>query len=333
MELAKELAVLDPMMGVLLKLLYALSGDIASVLHTNLEILSVALDLIIMEELVLQVEQEEQQLEVLKQMLVVEKQEEQKLKKQGHLQMKEQVEKQKLGRQGHLEMEGQVEKQEELKQLEKKQKMLELEIKFVEQDKEPAVLDPMMGVHQRLLYVQSGDIASVPHTNLEILNVDLVLIIMEVEVEKQQLVLEDQKQQKWKQLEMEEEQQEEVKQREVEEQLEMETLLEGEELQEMGIKFVELAKELAVLDPMMGVHQRLLYALNGVIASVLHISLEIQSVDLALMAQEKMETKSMVQLMMMIQAVETTKVVVKLGVEQKMKQEKEGVKQGMKEMK
>ena len=97
---------LDQMMAVHQKLLYALSGDIASVLHTNLEILSVALDLIIMEELVLQVEQEEQQLEVLKQMLVVEKQEEQKLKKQGHLQMKEQVEKQKLRRQGHLEMEG-----------------------------------------------------------------------------------------------------------------------------------------------------------------------------------------------------------------------------------
>ena len=179
MELAKELAVLDPMMGVLLKLLYALSGDIASVLHTNLEIQSVALDLIIMEELVLQVEQEEQQLEVLKQMLVVEKQEEQKLKKQGHLQMKEQVEKQKLRRQGHLEMEGQVEKQEELKQLEKKQKMLELEIKFVEQDKEPAVLDPMMGVHQRHLYALNGVIASVLHISLEILSVDLALMAQE----------------------------------------------------------------------------------------------------------------------------------------------------------
>ena len=171
-ELAKELAVQDQMLDVLLKLQYVLNGDIASVLHTNLEIQSVALDLIIM------VLQEEQQLEVLKQMLVVEKQEEQKLKKQGHLQMKEQVEKQKLRRQGHLEMEGQVEKQEELKQLEKKQKMLELEIKFVEQDKEPAVLDPMMGVLQNLLYVQSGDIVSVLHTNLEILNVVLALMIV-----------------------------------------------------------------------------------------------------------------------------------------------------------
>ena len=164
---------LDQMMGVLLKLLYALSGDIANVLHTNLEIQSVALDLIIM------VLQEEQQLEVLKQMLVVEKQEEQKLKKQGHLQMKEQVEKQKLRRQGHLEMEGQVEKQEELKQLEKKQKMLELEIKFVEQDKEPAVLDPMMGVHQRHLYALNGVIASVLHISLEILSVDLALMAQE----------------------------------------------------------------------------------------------------------------------------------------------------------
>ena len=77
--------------------------------------------------------------------------------------------------------------------------------------KVPAVLDPMMGVLQKLLYVQNGVTASVPHTNLEILNVVLALIIMEVKVEKQQLVLENQKQQKLKQLEMEEEQQEEVK--------------------------------------------------------------------------------------------------------------------------
>ena len=103
MEQAKEPAVLAPMMGVLQRLLYVLSGDIANVPHTNQEILNVALALIIMEELVLEVEQEEQQLEVLKQKLVVEKQKEQKLKKQGH-----------------LEMEEQVEKQEELKQLQKK---------------------------------------------------------------------------------------------------------------------------------------------------------------------------------------------------------------------
>ena len=102
-DLAKEPAVLDQMMGVLQKLLYALNGDIVSVLHTNLEIQSVALALIIMEELVQEVDQEEQQLEVLKQKLVVVKQKEQKLKKQGH-----------------LEMEEQVEKQEELKQLQKK---------------------------------------------------------------------------------------------------------------------------------------------------------------------------------------------------------------------
>ena len=89
--------------------------------------------------------------------------------------------------------------------------------------KEPAVLDPMMAVHQRLLYVQSGDTASVIHTNLEILSVVLALIIMEVE--KQQLVMVDQKQQKLKQPEVEEKQQEEVKQLEVEEQMEVETLL------------------------------------------------------------------------------------------------------------
>ena len=46
----------------------------------------------------------------------------------------------------------------------------------VEQVKELAVLDPMMGVLQKLLYVQSGDIVSVLHTNLEILNVVLVLM-------------------------------------------------------------------------------------------------------------------------------------------------------------
>ena len=89
----------------------------------------------------------------------------------------------------------------------------------VEQVKELAVLDPMMGVLQKLLYAQSGDIASVLHTNLEIQSVVLALIIMEVEVEKQQPVLEDHKQQKLKQLEGEEEQQEEVKQLGVEEQM------------------------------------------------------------------------------------------------------------------
>ena len=95
--------------------------------------------------------------------------------------------------------------------------MLELVIKFVEQAKELAVLDPMMGVLQKLLYVQSGDIVSVLHTNLEILSVVLALIIMEWE--NQQLVMVDQKQQKLKQPEVEEKQQEEVKQLEVEEQM------------------------------------------------------------------------------------------------------------------
>ena len=51
----------------------------------------------------------------------------------------------------------------------------------VELAKELAALDPMLGVHQRLLYVQSGDTASVLHTSLEILNVALDLIIMEGE--------------------------------------------------------------------------------------------------------------------------------------------------------
>ena len=46
----------------------------------------------------------------------------------------------------------------------------------VEQVKELAVLDPMMGVHQKLLYAQSGDIVSVLHTNLEVQNVVLVLM-------------------------------------------------------------------------------------------------------------------------------------------------------------
>ena len=51
-----------------------------------------------------------------------------------------------------------------------------LEGKFVELAKEPAVLDPMMDVLQKLLYVLNGDIASVLHTNLEILSVDLASI-------------------------------------------------------------------------------------------------------------------------------------------------------------
>ena len=116
MEQVKELVVLVPMMDVLMRHLYALSGDIANVLHTNLEIQSVVLDSMIMVKLVLEVEGE--QLE---------------------------EEKEQLG------------------------------IESVEQVKELAVLDQMMGVLQKLLYVQSGDIANVPHTSLEILNVVLVL--------------------------------------------------------------------------------------------------------------------------------------------------------------
>ena len=46
----------------------------------------------------------------------------------------------------------------------------------VEQGKGLAVLDPMMAALKRLLCVQSGDIASVPHINLETLNVVLDLI-------------------------------------------------------------------------------------------------------------------------------------------------------------
>ena len=53
-----------------------------------------------------------------------------------------------------------------------------LEGKFVELAKEPAVPDPMIGVLQRLLYALSGDIVSVLHTNLEILNVALALMIV-----------------------------------------------------------------------------------------------------------------------------------------------------------
>ena len=58
----------------------------------------------------------------------------------------------------------------------------EMGIKSVEQDKEPAVLDLMMAVLQKLLYVLSGDIVSVLHTNLEILNVDLGLEILDLKI-------------------------------------------------------------------------------------------------------------------------------------------------------
>ena len=49
-EQAKELAVLDPMMAALQRLLCVQSGDIVNVLHTNLETLNVDLDLIPREE-------------------------------------------------------------------------------------------------------------------------------------------------------------------------------------------------------------------------------------------------------------------------------------------
>ena len=49
-EQGKGLAVLDPMMAALQRLLYVQSGDTVSVLHTNLETQSVDLDLIPREE-------------------------------------------------------------------------------------------------------------------------------------------------------------------------------------------------------------------------------------------------------------------------------------------
>ena len=48
---------------------------------------------------------------------------------------------------------------------------------FVELVKDLVVLDPMKVVLQRLLYVLNGVTVSVQHTNLEILNVDLDLIM------------------------------------------------------------------------------------------------------------------------------------------------------------
>ena len=50
MEQGKGLAVLDPMMAALQRLLYVQSGDTVNVLHTNLETQSVDLDLIPREE-------------------------------------------------------------------------------------------------------------------------------------------------------------------------------------------------------------------------------------------------------------------------------------------
>ena len=52
---------------------------------------------------------------------------------------------------------------------------------------------------------------------------------------------------------------------------------------QLQVESVEQVKEHVVLDPMMGVHQRPLYALSGDIVSVLHTNLEILSVDLDLM--------------------------------------------------
>ena len=122
-------------------------------------------------------------------------------------------------------------------QIEEQREMLEG--RFVEQARELAVLDPMMGVLMRHLYVLSGDIANVPHTNLEILNVVLALMLVP-----------------W--------------------------IWEQQRIRVMENKFVDLAKEPAVLDQMMGVLQKLLYALSGDIASVPHTSQEILNVVLAL---------------------------------------------------
>ena len=117
------------------------------------------------------------------------------------------------------------------------------EEKSVEQVKELVVLVPMMDVLMRHLYALSGDIANVLHTNLEILNVVLALIMVP-----------------WQ----------------------------WEQEQELKIKFVELAKELAVLDPMMGVLKRLQYVQSGDTANVLHTNLETLNVDLDLIPREEL---------------------------------------------
>ena len=104
----------------------------------------------------------------------------------------------------------------------------------MEQAKELAVLAPMMDVLQKLLYALSGDIVSVIHTNQEILNVALVLMKVP-----------------------------------------------RKRLPQLQVESVEQVKELAVLDQMMAVLQKLLYALNGDIANVLHTNPEILSVALA----------------------------------------------------
>ena len=53
-------------------------------------------------------------------------------------------------------------------------------IKFVVKDKALAVLDLMMAVHLKLLSVQSMATVNVHLTNLEILNVDLVLMMYQM---------------------------------------------------------------------------------------------------------------------------------------------------------
>jgi len=120
------------------------------------------------------------------------------------------------------------------------EEQLEVGVESVEQGKELAVLDPMMAALQRLLSVLNGDTVSVQHTSLETQSVDLDLIIC-----------------KWK------------------------------PLLEVGVESVEQAKELAVLDPMMAVLKRLLYALSGDIVNVQHTNLETQSVDLDLIPREE----------------------------------------------
>jgi len=57
------------------------------------------------------------------------------------------------------------------------EEQLEVGVESVEQGKELAVLDPMMAALKKHLCVQSGDIVSVLHTNLETQSVDLDLIM------------------------------------------------------------------------------------------------------------------------------------------------------------
>ena len=164
-ELAKELAVQDQMLDVLLKLQYVLNGDIASVLHIEQEALNADQNLDSTKSLIL-LRKKEIFVELAKELAV-----------QG--QMLDVLLKPQFALNGdtasvlHIDLEAlNVDQELDLIKSLLRKKEIRTKESYVELAKELAVQDQMLDVLLKLQFALNGDTASVLHIDKEALNVD-----------------------------------------------------------------------------------------------------------------------------------------------------------------